>query len=56
MKTTNDKAIMKSLSYSSPSASVMEFMSEGVLCSSTGGSSANNITLGEELTDYEQIF
>lgn len=56
MKKTNDKAIMKSLSYSSPATIVLEFKSEGVLCSSPGGSSADDFTIGNEVTDYEQIY
>ena len=56
MKKTNDKAIMKSISYSSPEAFVLEFKSEGVLCSSPEGSSADDFTLGNEVTDYEQIY
>ena len=56
MKKTNDNAIMKSLSYSSPEVFVLEFKSEGVLCTSPGGSSADDFTLGNEVTDYEQIY
>lgn len=55
MKKTNDKAIMKAISYSSPEAFVLEFKSEGVLCTSPGGS-ADDFTLGNEVTDYEQIY
>ena len=56
MKKTNDNAIMKSLSYSSPEVFVLEFKSEGVLCFSPTGSSADDFTLGNEVTDYEQIY
>ena len=55
MKKTNDNAIMKAISYSSPEAFVLEFKSEGVLCFSPTGSSADDFTLGNEITDYEQV-
>lgn len=55
MKKTNDNAIMKRVSYSSPEAFVLDIRSEGVLCTSPGGS-ANDFELGNEITDYEQIY
>ena len=56
MKKTNDKAIMKDISYSSPEAFVLDIKTEGVLCFSSTGSTGENFTLGEEITDYEQIY
>ena len=56
MKKTNDTAIMKAISYSTPETFVLEFKSEGILCTSLGGSSADDFTLGNEVTDYEQIY
>ena len=54
MKKTNDTAAMKFLSYSSPEVQILDIRSEGILCSSF--SSADDMTLGEELNGYEQIF
>ncbi len=57
MKKTNDNAVMKFVSYSSPEVQILDIRSEGILCSSF--SSADNMTLGDELKyqeDYEQIF
>ena len=54
MKKTNDNAVVKYVSYCSPESIVLEFKSEGVLCSSPG-SWSDDITVGDELTDYEQI-
>lgn len=56
MKKTNDNAIMKLVSYSSPEAFVLDIRSEGVLCLSNFGSSADNLTTEDPLTDYEQIY
>jgi hypothetical protein len=56
MKKTNDNAIMKLVSYSSPEAFVLDIRSEGILCSSNTGSSAADMTLVDPLTGYEQIF
>lgn len=56
MKKTNDNAIMKRVSYSSPETFVLDIRSEGILCSSNTSSSAADMTLGDQLTDYEQIF
>lgn len=56
MKKTNDNAIMKRVSYSSPEAFVLDIRSEGVLCYSPTGVSAEDITLGNEIDHYEQIF
>ena len=56
MKKTNDNAIMKRVSYSSPEAFVLDIRSEGILCFSPTGSSADDFTLGDEVTDYEQIY
>lgn len=52
MKKANDKAGMKYPSYSSPESWILELMPEGILCYSSG---ACDITLGDELEDYEQI-
>ena len=54
MKKTNDNAVVKFLSYSSPEVQILDIRSEGILCSSF--SSADDMTLGEELDDYTQIF
>ena len=54
MKKTNDMAAMKSVSYCSPEAMILDVKSEGVLCSSNG-SWADGFVTGDELTDYEQI-
>lgn len=56
MKKFNQTAAMKYLSYSTPEVDILGIKSEGVLCSSTFGSSADNIKVGDELTDYEQIY
>ena len=58
MNKTNNNAIMKALSYSSPEVLIQELWLEGLLCSSPEGSSADDFILGEELGegDYEQIF
>ena len=58
MNKTNNSAIMKALSYSSPEVLIQEFRLEGLLCSSPEGSSADDFILGDELgkDDYEQIF
>lgn len=56
MKKTNDHAIMKFVSYGSPEIRVLDIISEGVLCSSTFGSSADDLTCGDQLQDYEQIY
>ena len=54
MKKTNDNAAMKFLSYSSPEVQILDIRSEGILCSSF--SSADDMTLSDPLTDYEQIY
>ena len=56
MKKTNDDAAMKFASYSIPETVILDIRSEGILCSSNTGSSAADMTLGDPLTDYEQIF
>ena len=56
MKKLNQTAAMKFVSYSTPEVDILGIKSEGVLCSSTFGSSADNIKVGDELTDYEQIY
>ena len=56
MKNTNDNAIMKRVLYSSPEAFVLDIRSEGVLCYSPTGVSAEKIEWGTEINDYEQIF
>ena len=42
--------------YSRPECNVLEIKTEGVLCFSPVGSTADDFTLGQEITDYEQIF
>ena len=42
--------------YCPPRIKSMELASEGVLCTSLTDSSADDVILGDELTDYEQIF
>lgn len=54
MKKTNDKAVMNNVSYCAPEAMILEIKSEGILCSSY--SSADDMTLGDPLKDYEQIY
>ena len=58
MNKTNNNAIMKALTYSSPEVLIQEFWLEGLLCSSPAGSSADDFILGDKLgeDDYEQIF
>ena len=54
MNKTNDKAVMNTVSYCAPETMILEIKSEGILCSSTG-SWADDVTMGDELKDYEQI-
>ena len=49
MKKTNDNAVVKFLSYSSPEVQILDIRSEGILCSSF--SSADDMTLGDELNE-----
>ncbi len=53
---TDNHAGMKKPSYCRPECNALDINSEGVLCFSQTGSSADNLTLGEELTGFEQIF
>ncbi len=55
--TNNTKPAFQGLCpYSRPECNILEIKTEGVLCLSPTGSSAEDITLGGELTDYEQIY
>lgn len=56
MKKLNQTAAMKFVSYSTPEVDILGIKSEGVLCSSTLGSSADNIKVDDPLTGYEQIY
>lgn len=42
--------------YCPPEFEVLEFTSEGVLCTSLTDSSADDVIIGNPLEDYEQIF
>lgn len=42
--------------YCPPEIKIMEFASEGVLCTSLTDSSADDVIIGNPLEDYEQIF
>lgn len=50
------QAAMGQIPYSRPECNVLEIKTEGVLCYSLTGSSADDFKPGDELTDYEQIF
>lgn len=53
---TNNQAGMKKPSYCRPECNVLDIRVEGVLCFSQTGSSADNLTLGEDVTGFtEQI-
>ena len=54
MKTRNLLADVNS--YCPPEFEVLEFTSEGVLCYSPTGTTADDVTIGEELNDFDQIF
>lgn len=54
MKTKN--IMTKTQSYCPPEMKIMEFASEGVLCTSLTDSSADDVVIGNPLEDYEQIF
>lgn len=56
MKKFNQTAAMKFISYSTPEVDILGIKSEGVLCSSTFGSSAEDVRLGDEINDYTQIY
>lgn len=56
MKKTTNRNGMEKHPYLSPESMILEINSEGVLCFSPSGSSADDITLGNEITDYEQIY
>ena len=51
-----NRAAMGYAPYSRPECNVLDIKTEGVLCYSPTGSSADDLTLGDELTDYEQIY
>jgi hypothetical protein len=55
LKNTKQAALGRS-PYSRPECNILEIKTEGVLCFSPTGSSADKLTLGDELTDYEQIY
>ena len=42
--------------YSRPECNVLDIKTEGVLCFSPAGLTGEDFTLGQEITDYEQIF
>jgi hypothetical protein len=42
--------------YCPPKIIIMNFASEGVLCTSLTDSSADDVVIGNPLEDYEQIF
>ena len=50
------KSLTGAQAYCPPESKIMEFAFEGVLCYSPTGSSADDLTVGDPLTDYEQIF
>lgn len=55
--TNNTKPAFQGLCpYSRPECNILEIKTEGVLCFSPTGSTGENFTLGEEITDYEQIY
>lgn len=55
LKNTKQDALGRS-PYSRPECNILEIKTEGVLCFSPTGSSADKLTVGDELTDYEQIY